>query len=100
MRHWVSTSAGGAAGEEGFGGPLAEVDGESDAVPVVAGENYHLFAARMTQEDGEHFFRQENRTAPAVRDAHGFERGMQMADAAFEPAETICGLAPANIIAV
>src|SRR5712692_3050621 len=27
----------GTAGEEGFGGPFAEVDGESDAVAVVAG---------------------------------------------------------------
>jgi hypothetical protein len=32
----------GAAGEEGFGGPFAEVDGQGDAVAVVAGENHHL----------------------------------------------------------
>lgn len=44
------------AGEEGFGGPFAEIDGESEAVAVVAGEDHHLFAARMTTEDGVHCF--------------------------------------------
>src|SRR5882724_121933 len=52
-KRFLSTSANkgpareGAAGKEGFGGPLAEVDGESDAVAVVAGEKHHLFVARM-----------------------------------------------------
>src|SRR6266403_5402046 len=94
----------GAAGEEGLGGPLAEVDGESDAVTVVAGEEHHVFAARMPlrgkpAEDGEHFFGEENRAAPAVRDAHGCKGRVQMADAVFEPAEACGGFAFANIIA-
>src|SRR5258708_15081580 len=73
----------GAAGEEDFGGPFAEVDGKSDAVAVVAGEDYHLVAARMSAEDGEHFFREENRPAPAVRDADGGKGRVQMANAVF-----------------
>ena len=90
----------GPAAEEGFGGPFAEVDGERDAVAVVAGEDHHVFVARMAAEDGAHFFGNENRAAPAVRDAHGGKGGVQMADAAFEPAKTADGFAPANIVAV
>src|ERR1700687_637802 len=90
----------GAAVEEGFAGPFAEVDGESDAVAVVAGEDHHVFVARMAAEDGAHFFGNENWAAPSVRDAHGGKGGVQMADAAFEPAETVDGFALANIVAV
>src|SRR5467141_1489147 len=90
----------GAAVEEGFGGPFAEVDGERNAVAVVAGEDHHVFVARMAAEDGAHFFGNENRAAPAVRAAHGGKGWVQMADAAFEPAETADGFAPANIVAV
>ena len=57
--------------EEALGGPLAEVDGEGDAVAVVAGEEQHLLAARMETKDRAHFFSEENRAAPAVRDAYG-----------------------------
>src|SRR5260370_4645200 len=89
----------GAAVEEGLGGPFAEVDGESDAVAVVGGEDHHVFVARMAAEDGTHFFGDENRAAPAVRDAHGGKGRVQMADAAFEPAQTVDGFAPANIVA-
>ncbi len=60
----------GAAGEEGFRGPLAEVDGESDAVAIVAGEDDYVFAARIVAEDGAHSFGEENRAGPAVGDAH------------------------------
>ena len=65
----------GAAGEEGFGGPFAEVDRERDAVTVVAGEDHYFFAAGMPlggkpAEDGAHSFREEDRAAPAVGDAH------------------------------
>src|SRR6266850_3514870 len=88
-----------ATGEEGLGGPFAEVDGEGDAVAVVAGEDHHVFAARMAAEDGEHFFGEENRAAPAVDDAHVCKGRMQMADAGFEPAEAFGGFAFANIIA-
>src|SRR5258708_8498310 len=88
-----------AAVEEGLGGPFAEVDGESDAVAVVAGEDHYVFVARMAAEDGTHFFGDENRAAPAVRDAHGGKCRMQMADAVFEPAQTVDGFAPANIVA-
>src|SRR5438445_2778741 len=88
----------GAAVEEGFGGPFAEVDGESDAVAVVAGEDDHLFTARMAAENGAHFFGEEDRTAPAVGDAHLGESRVQMADAVFEPAETGGGFAFANIV--
>ncbi len=85
----------GTAGEDGLGGPFAKVDGEGDAVAVVAGEEHHLFGTRMPlrgkpAEDGEHFFGEENRPAPAVGDAHGGQGRVQVADAAFEPAET-CG---------
>ncbi len=89
----------GAAVEEGLGGPFAEVDGESDAVAVVAGEDHDVFVARMAAEDGAHFFGDENRAAPAVRDAHGGKRRMQMTDAAFEPAQTVDGFASANVVA-
>ena len=88
------------AGEEGFGGTFAEVDGESDAVAVEAGEDHHLFAAWMAAEDGAHFFGVEDGAAPTVRNAHGCKGRVQMADAAFEPAETAGGLASANIVAV
>jgi len=37
----------GAAVEEGLGGPLAEVDAESDAVAVEAGEDHCQFPARV-----------------------------------------------------
>ena len=82
---------------------MAEVDRESDTVAVVAGEDHHVFAARMPlrgkpAEDGEHFFGEENRAAPAVRDAHGGKGRVQMADAVFEPAETPGGFASANIV--
>ena len=90
----------GAAAEEGFGGPLAEVDGESDAVAVVAGEERYVLAARMEAEDGAHFFGEENGAAPTVGDAHVSEGWVQMADAVFEPAQTRGGLALANIVEV
>src|SRR5205807_473387 len=64
---------------------------------VVTGEDDHLFASRMALEDRTHFLRQENRAAPVVRNAHGFECGVQMADAAFEPAEAVRGLAAARM---
>src|ERR1700687_6252212 len=83
----------GAAGEEGFGGPFAEVDGESDAVAVVVGEDHHVFVARMAAEDGAHFFGNENRAAPPVRDAHGGKGGVQIGEAAFETGETAGRLA-------
>ena len=90
--------------EEGLGGPLAEVDGEGDAVAVEAGEDDCLFAGgmplgRKPAEEGAHFFGEENGAAPAVGDAHVGEGGVQMADAVFEPAETGGGFATANIIA-
>ena len=86
-----------AAEKEGLGSPLAEVDGEGDAVAIVAGEDQHLFAARMETKDRAHFFGEENRAAPAVRDAHRGQSGVQMANASFEPVETGGSLAPANI---
>src|SRR6266851_6019708 len=65
----------GAAVEEGLGGPVAEVDGEGDAVAVEAGEDDYLFAAGMPlggkpAENGAHFFGEENGAAPAVGDGH------------------------------
>src|SRR6266702_8983824 len=54
----------------------------------------------MAAEDGVHFFRKENGAAPAVRDADRRKRRVQVADAAFEPAEAAGGLASANIVAV
>src|SRR5258708_38772226 len=90
----------GAAVEEGFGGPFAEVDGERDAVAVVAGEDHDVFVARMAAEDGAHFFGNKNRAAPAGRDAHGGKGGAQMAGAAFETAETANSFGPAKMIVV
>src|SRR5260370_9053833 len=87
----------GTAVEEGFGGPFSEVDGESDAVAVVAGENHHLSAARMLAEDGAHFIGQENRAAPAVGDADRCKRRVQIKNSVFERAETVGGFASANI---
>src|SRR5260370_39934555 len=87
----------GTAVEEGFGGPFSEVDGESDAVAVVAGENHHLSAARMLAEDGAHFIGQENRAAPAVGDSDRCKRRVQITKSGFERAETVGGFASANI---
>ena len=39
-----------AAGEEGLGGPFAEVDGESDAVAVVADKTHWLLPAGCRQD--------------------------------------------------
>ncbi len=96
----VSAREAAGGGRGGFGGTFAEVDGESDAVAVEAGEDHHLFAAWMAAEDGAHFFGVEDGAAPTVRNAHGCKGRVQMADAAFEPAETAGGLASANIVAV
>ncbi|SRR6266852_4669579 len=101
---WSMPGREGAAVEEGLGGPLAEVDGEGDAMAVEAGEDDYLFAGGMAlggkpAEHGTHFFGEENGAAPAVGDAHVGEGGVQMADAVLEPAETGGGLAPANIVA-
>jgi hypothetical protein len=89
----------GTAAKKRFGGPLAEVDRESHAVAVVAGEDHYLFAARVAPEDGAHFLREENRPAPAVRDPHGCKSGMQVANSAFKPAKTLGGFALVNFIA-
>src|SRR2546430_10268791 len=70
---WLGSAPGRkrAASEEGLGGPFAEVHGEGDAVTVVASEDEHVLAVGMQAEEGAHFFGEENRAAPAVRDAHG-----------------------------
>src|SRR6266852_8204131 len=101
---WSMPGREGAAVEEGLGSPLAEVDGEGDAVAVEAGEDDYLLAEGMAlggkpAEDGTHFIGEENGAAPAVGDAHVGESGVQVADAVFEPAETRGGLAPANVVA-
>src|SRR5439155_13323807 len=87
-----------APGEERFRGPLPKIDGERHAMAVVAGEDHHLLAASMVAEDGAHFIRKENRAAPAVRNTHGFKHGMQVADAVFDPADTVRGLTTAHIV--
>src|SRR5258708_28013351 len=87
-----------AADEERFGGPFAQVNGESNAVPVVAGENRHAIAARVVAEDGTHLFGKENRTAPTVRDAHGGKTGVQVAYATSPPGKTLGRLAPGYLI--
>ena len=89
-----------AAAEQRLGGPLAEIDREGDAVAVVSGKDYHVFAAWMAAENGAHAFGEENRPGPAVRDANRFERRMQTVHAVFEPAETLLSLSFANIEAV
>src|SRR6266481_5909732 len=96
----VSARTEGNGGQESLGSPFAQVHGENDTVPVVAGQNHHLFAARMPAEDRTHFLSEEDRTAPPVGDGHGCKGGVQIADAAFERAETVRGLAIADIIAV
>ena len=65
---------------------------------VVTGEDHCLFAARMDAKDRAHFFGQENRAAPSVRDAHRSQRRMQMADAVLQPTETLRGFASAHIV--
>src|SRR4029077_4766530 len=94
----------GAAVEEGLGSPSAEVDREGYAVAVEAGEDQRLFAARMPlrgkpAEDGTHSFSEEDRTAPAMGDAHIGEGWVQVANAVFEHAEAGGSFAPANIVA-
>ena len=80
-----------------MGCPLAEVDGEGDSVAVVAGEDDYIFAARMAAKDGAHSFGEENGASPAVRDAHGVQSRMKIADARFEPAQTRSGFTFADI---
>ena len=87
----------GAFAEEGLGGPFGEVDGEGDTVAVEAGENDDVLGFRVMAKDWAGFFGKENRAGPAVRDADVFEGGMKIADAGFERAETIDGLASANV---
>src|SRR5207237_5271128 len=89
-----------AAAKQGFGGPLAEIDGERDAMTVVSGEDDHVFALRMAAKNRAHSFGEQNRPGPAVRDARGLQRRMQMMHAALEPAETLLGFSFAHIEAV
>src|SRR5713226_9081751 len=101
---WSMPGREGAAVEEGLGGPLAEVDGEGDAVAVEAGEDDYLIAAGMRlrgkpAEDGAHSFGEEDRAGPPVGDEYVGEGGVQMADAVFEPAEAGGGFASANVVA-
>ena len=90
----------GASGKERLGGPFAEVDGKRYAVAIVAGEDQYIFAARMAAKDGTHFFREKNRAAPAVGNAHTLQGRVQMTDAGFEPPEAGGGFAFANVEAV
>ncbi len=46
----------GALAQEGLGGPVAEVDGEGDAVAAEAGEGEDFFAVGVMAEDGVHAF--------------------------------------------
>ena len=85
------------AGQEGFCGPLAEVDGESDAVAVEAGEDDDARGFGVVAKEGAHFSGEENGAGPAMGDADVFQRGVEIADAVFEPAEAIGGLAFADI---
>ncbi len=80
-----------------MGSPLAEADGKSDAVAVVTSEDHYFFAARVAAEDGAHSFGEENRAAPAVRDAHGMQSRVQIANTGFEPAKTGGGFPLADI---
>ena len=86
--------------QQRFGGPLAEIYGERDAVPIVSGQDQHVLTVPMAAKNGPHAFGEENRAGPAVRNANGFQRGMQTVHAAFEPAETLRGFSLANIEAV
>src|SRR5258708_6523635 len=88
-----------AAGKEGLGGPLAEVDGEGDAMAVVACEDHHLFAARMAAKDRSHSFGEKNGSAPAIGNTHRGEGRVQVTDAIFKRAETGGGFAVADVIA-
>jgi len=76
-----------------LGGPLAEVDGEGDAMAVVACEDHHLFAARMAAKDGAHSFGEKNGSAPAISNTHRGEGRVQVTDAIFKRAETGGGFA-------
>ena len=90
----------GARAEQRFGGPLAEIDRERDAVAVVSREDHHAFAAGVAAKNGAHGVGEENRSRPAVRDAHRLQRRVQSVNAVFEPPETLCGFSLANIEAV
>ncbi len=72
-----STRLGGPVGkwalaQEGLSGPVAEVDGESDAVAAEAGEGEDIFVVGVMAEDRVHPFGDENGAAPAVSDADVF----------------------------
>ena len=87
----------GPAGEEDFGGPLTEIHGECDPVTVVSGEDHHVSREGMAAKNGLHSCREQNRARPAVRDAHGPERGMQTTHAIFEPTKALRGFSLAHI---
>ena len=86
--------------EERFGGPLAKINGERDAVAVVSAKDHDIFTVRMASENGAHAFREQYWPGPAVRDADGVQGRMQLADAALEPEETLRGFSFANVEAV
>ena len=86
-----------ALAEERPGGPAGEVDSKGHAMAVEAREDEDVFATGMMAEDRTHAFGKENGAAPAMRDAHGFECRMKIADALLEHGETIGGGALVNV---
>jgi len=80
-----------------LGGAVAEVDGESYAVAAKAAENENLFAEPVVAEDGPEVFAEKNGAAPTMGDANVGEGRMHVADAGFEPGETLRGDAFADV---
>src|SRR5215831_1519222 len=90
----------GPAGKQSFGGPLTEIHRERDAVTVESGEDHHILGERVAAKNEAHAWRKQNWARPAVRDAHGPERCMQMMHAMFQPTKTLRGFSFAHIEAV
>src|SRR5215467_1991526 len=89
-----------AAAEQCLCSPLGEVNRERDAVTIVSGEDQHVLAAGMAAENGAHAIGEKNWASPAVGDADGLQRRVQMMHAAFEPPEALGSFSFANIEAV
>lgn len=85
----LQTARKGAEAKEGLSGPTAKVNGEGDAVAAEAGKDENSFVSRMVSKDRAKIFCEENGAAPAVSNANGFESGVQIADASFEPFEAL-----------
>lgn len=72
------------AAEEGFGGPRAEIDGESYAMAGKRADDGGVGKAGMRAENRFPVFGEKHGAAPPMSEFNGAQRGMQAADAALD----------------